>query len=88
VSADAAAASAADERFERAVLLYVLDIHPAYLTVAELVRALDARHAGDGHGAAAVELAVTRLTDFGLLHHSGGLVSPTIAAVRFSQLLA
>lgn len=77
-----------DERIERAALLYVLAVHPTCITVAELTRALESREEDSADfQATSVEPAVARLIDFGLLHRSGGLLFPTLAAVRLNQLL-
>jgi hypothetical protein len=74
-----------DAATESAVLVRVLDLHPAQLTLAELVRDV----AGESAAFAerdAVERAVYELAGAGLLHHRGQFVLPTRAALRFSQL--
>lgn len=76
---------AEDAATESAVLLRVLDLHPAQLTLPELIRDVG------GEGAEfrqrdAIERATRELTGAGLLHRQGEFVLPTRAALRFSQL--
>jgi len=75
-----------DEDFESAVLRQLLDLHPTRLTVSELTREL-----GDDRGGFAerdaLERAIRDLAAVGLLHRSEGFVTPTRAALRFSDLL-
>lgn len=71
---------------ESAVLQRVLDLHPVLLTLAELIRELG----GESPGFArrdAIERAVRDLAGAGLLHSQGAFVTPTRAALRFSELL-
>lgn len=75
-----------DEGVESAVLRQLLDLHPTHLTLAELVREIG----GDRGGFAerdAIERAVRDLAAVGLLHQSDEFVTPTRAALRFSELL-
>jgi len=77
---------AEDEGVESAVLRQLLDLHPTRLTFVELVREIG----GDGSGFAerdAIERAVRDLAAVGLLHQSDEFVTPTRAALRFSELL-
>lgn len=77
---------AEDESVESAVLRQLLDLHPTRLTAAELLRELG----GDRGGFAerdAVERAVRELGAVGLLHQGDGFVTPTRAALRFSELM-
>jgi hypothetical protein len=77
---------AADDATESAVLQQVLALHPAQVTVAELVREVG----GESPGFAerdAIERAVRDLTGVGLLHDRDAFVLPTRAALRFSELL-
>jgi hypothetical protein len=77
---------AEDEGVESAVLRQLLDLHPTHLTLAELVREIG----GDRGGFAerdAIERAVRDLAAVGLLHQSDEFVTPTRAALRFSELL-
>lgn len=77
---------AEDVDVESAVLRQLLDLHPARLTVAELMREVG----GDRGGFAehdAVERAVRELAAVGLLHRGDEFVTPTRAALRFSELL-
>jgi hypothetical protein len=71
-----------DAAIESALLQLVLELHPASLTLAELVREM-----GEEAGRDAVERAVHDLVAAGLLHHSDAFVRPTRAALRFDQLL-
>lgn len=78
--------AAEDAATESAVLQQVLDLHPAQVTVAELVREV----AGERLGFAerdAVERAIRDLAGVGLLHHHDAFVVPTRAALRFNELL-
>jgi hypothetical protein len=75
-----------DAATESAVLQQVLAFHPAHATLSEVVREI----AGESPGFAerdAVERAVRDLVGTGLLHSHGGFVTPTRAALRFSELL-
>jgi hypothetical protein len=76
-----------DARLEAVVLQRVLDLHPARITVAELVRDLTGAEGGfaarDG-----IERAIEELTRSGLLHPvADGFVAPTRPAVRIGELL-
>lgn len=74
-----------DAAVESAVLHQVLDLHPARVTAAELVREVGGESPSfaerDG-----IERAIRDLTGAGLLHGSEGFVVPTRAAIRFSEL--
>jgi hypothetical protein len=77
---------AEDEGAEAAVLRQLLDLHPTRLTMLELTRELG----GDGGGFAerdAVARAVRELVAVGLLHQGEQFVTPSRAALRFSELL-
>lgn len=77
---------AEDEGVESAVLRHLLDLHPTRLTLAELVREI--RGGRDGFAELdAIERAVRDLAAVGLLHQSDEFVTPTRAALRFSELL-
>jgi len=74
-----------DAKYERAVLMAVLETHPTQITEAELVR----EYAGDSEDFAthdAFGRAVRDLVGVGLLHRSGDFVLPTRAAVRIKEL--
>lgn len=75
-----------DRANESAVLQHVLALHPAAITLEELIRELgpepDAFAQRD-----AIERAVRDLIGSGLLHRSDSLVLPSRAALRFDQLL-
>lgn len=71
---------------ESAVLQRVPDVHPARLSVDELIREI-AGEAADFGNRDAIERAVRDLSDVGLLHHRDEFVNPTRAALRFQELL-
>ncbi len=76
-----------DARVESALLQRVLDLHPARVTAAELVRDLAGEDADFG-ARDAVERAIRELIGAGLLHRADdGLVTPTRAALHFGELL-
>jgi hypothetical protein len=75
-----------DVATESAVLQQVLDLHPASLTLAELVREMGGEQRRPGERET-IERAVRDLAAAGLLHHSDDFVRPTRAALRFEQLL-
>jgi len=82
---DSASPAEADRKIEATVLAFLLDEHPNQLTVPEVSWALNAGAeefaAGD-----AVERAVRELVGAGLLHHDGGYVMPTRAALYCHRL--
>jgi len=74
-----------DDMFQHGVLGHVLAVHPAQLTLPELIREMvngeiDFRHR-DG-----IERAVRDLAGVGLLHREGDSIRPTRAALRFNHL--
>jgi hypothetical protein len=71
---------------ESAVLQRVIDVHPARLTEAELIRELIGEHAEFGDQDA-VERAVRDLAGVGLIHTAEEFVTPTRAALRFEELI-
>lgn len=75
-----------DQRVEGLVLTQALVLHPAQLTILELARQLgvDPEDFGEND---AVERAVRELTNVGLLHCTGRLVTPTLAALRADALI-
>jgi hypothetical protein len=77
---------AEDDAVEAAVLRQVLDIHPTRLTATELLREICGERP-DFAERDAVERAVRDLTAAGLLHGGEEFVTPTRAALRFSELL-
>jgi hypothetical protein len=77
---------AADAVIESAVLQRLLDLHPAQLTLAELVRDVGGESAGFAERDA-VERAVRELSGAGLVHRGEPFVVPTRAALRFSELV-
>jgi len=74
-----------DAQAQRVVLAFVLQEHPAQLTIPELCRALYA-HPGDFASDDAVERAIRDLDGAGLLSCRGGVVVPTRAALCFDGL--
>jgi hypothetical protein len=72
-------------RDQGVVLIQVLALHPAHLTVSELVREITAG-APDFDAEDRYSRAVDDLCGAGLLHLSAGLVSPTRAALVFNNL--
>ena len=74
-----------DAQDQRVVLSFVLDEHPAALTIPEVCRALYA-HPGDFASDDAVERAIRDLDGAGLLSCEGGVVRPTRAALCFARL--
>ncbi len=75
-----------DRGTENAVLQRVLEVHPAQLTVAELVRELAGEDAEFAERDA-IERAVRDLAGVGLLHRNDDFLMPTRAALRYSELL-
>jgi hypothetical protein len=82
-----------DRRTRHSVLIAVIDLHPAQVTVSELVRQLSA--APDDFGERdAIEQAVFDLAGLGLLHHHDfrnrpdAFVTPTQAALCAYELLS
>jgi len=74
-----------DAKYERAVLMAVLETHPTQVTEAELIR----EYAGDPADFATCDAfgrAVRDLVGVGLLHRNGDFVLPTRAAVRVKEL--
>lgn len=76
---------AQDIQDQGVVLGFVLDEHPALLTIPELCRALYA-HPGDFTSDDAVERAIRELDGAALLSCEGGVVRPTRAALCFARL--
>ncbi len=77
---------AQDIRDQAVALTFVLTLHPKHLTIPQLARALyeDRRRFKRPD---AVERAVRDLVGVGLAQIDGGLVKPTVAAVRFLALI-
>lgn len=77
--------AAQDAQAEHVVLAFLLDEHPATLTIPEVSRALNA--VPDSFSTFdAVERAVVQLVGAGLLHCKDGFVLPTRAALYFERL--
>jgi len=77
--------AAQDAQAEHVVLMFLLDEHPATLTVPEVSRALNTRP-GSFATFDAVERAVVELVGAGLLHCKDGFVLPTHAALYCERL--
>jgi len=75
-----------DESTAAAVLQQLLDLYPARLTLDELRREFGC-DPDDFAELDAVERAVHDLHTAGLLHRGDGFVTPSRAAVRFSELM-
>jgi hypothetical protein len=75
-----------DRKHRRAVLSYVLDLHPTHLRVVELVLEITAGRDEEFEDSDAIERAVRDLTGAGLLHCPNGIVMPTHAALCFAEL--
>jgi hypothetical protein len=75
-----------DVAIEAAVLTQLLALHPAQLSLDELLREL-ASDPGDFAERDSVGRAVRDLAAAGLLHRNGELLAPSRAALRLDQLL-
>jgi hypothetical protein len=77
-----------DEREQAAILRQVLELHPATLTMDELVREMTGGGTRDFSEFDAIQRGVRELAGTGLLHRPGEdeMVHPTRAAVRHSEL--
>lgn len=78
--------AAQDTKAERVVLMFVLDEHPAQLTIPELSLALNRTCPESFATYDAVERAVRELVGAGLLHCNGGYVLPTRAVLYYERL--
>ncbi|HVQ58783.1 MAG TPA: hypothetical protein VMS60_07735 [Solirubrobacterales bacterium] len=77
--------AARDRRDQAVVLTHVLALHPAHLSVAELVGEMIAG-AAEFEPRDRYERAIHDLAAAGLLHVQAGLVTPTRAALVFNSL--
>ena len=75
-----------DMTMESAVLQRVVAVHPARLTMPELIRELAGEEADFG-SRDAVERAARDLSGVGLVHIADDFVTPTYAALRYTELL-
>jgi uncharacterized protein with von Willebrand factor type A (vWA) domain len=73
-----------DEAVESAVMRQLLDLHPTQLTLEELRRELGDQRFSERDS---LERAVRDLAAAGLLHRGGEFITPSRAALRFSELL-
>jgi hypothetical protein len=74
-----------NDRTEQAVLSLLVHIHPAQLSIDELVRSMTDRY--DEFGSRdRIEIAVRGLEGAGLVHKHGAFVFATRAAVRSDEL--
>ncbi len=76
---------ARDLQDQSVVLSHVLELHPAHLTIPELVREITAGSESFREGDN-VECAIRDLTGAGLLRCPGGVVALTRAALHFDRL--
>ncbi len=83
---DIRSAAEDDRLIERVVLQQVLDLHPAQVSVEELIREI-AADPGEFAERDAIERAVRDLSRTGLLHRNGEFVFPTRASLHFDELL-
>lgn len=74
-----------DEIVLRAVLLHVLDNHPAQITTAELTREIASTRPGFAERDQ-LQRAIRDLQHYGLIQINNGAVSPTRAAQHFARL--
>jgi hypothetical protein len=77
--------AAQDAKDQRVVLAFLLEQHPAKITISEVARTLYA-DAADFKSDDAVERAVRELVGVELLYCRGRLVRPTRAALHFARL--
>ncbi|HEU5106422.1 MAG TPA: hypothetical protein VFU11_11355 [Solirubrobacterales bacterium] len=77
--------AAEDTRDQAAVLRHVLDLHPATLTLDELMREM-VGVSPSGCGEDGIRRAVRDLAAVGLLHQEGRRVIPTRSALVFHDL--
>ncbi|HEX3734965.1 MAG TPA: hypothetical protein VHU86_07385 [Solirubrobacterales bacterium] len=75
-----------DTRTESAVLAFVLEEHPAHLTIPELSLAINRQEILSLACDDAVERAIRELVGAGLLHCQGAFVLPSRAALYFERL--
>ncbi|HEX5983700.1 MAG TPA: hypothetical protein VFY69_05770 [Solirubrobacterales bacterium] len=75
-----------DDRTEAAILGLLLEEHPTQLTFAELTRMMVGANP-DYEGTDAIERGVRDLAGAGLLHRDVDTIRPTVAALRFHDLL-
>jgi hypothetical protein len=73
-----------DEKYERAVFVHVLAVHPITLLLSDLIRELS--DPDDFAERDAIERAVRDLVKGGLLFRCEGAVLPTRAALYLSEL--
>jgi hypothetical protein len=83
---DSRGAEPTDAKVEATVLRELLALHPAQVTVEELVRDV-AADPDEFAERDAIERAVRDLARAGLLHRSGEFAIPSRAALRFDELL-
>ncbi|HEX6688495.1 MAG TPA: hypothetical protein VF085_07500 [Solirubrobacterales bacterium] len=83
VAMTSGACSLDDEQLEHAVLMEIIQLHPANPTLDELHLALSSRVGLERH---AVEDSLWALRRFGLVRENGDVLEPTLAAVHASEL--
>jgi hypothetical protein len=75
-----------DEVVQAALVRRLLELHPARLTAAELLREMAGEHASFAESDA-IERALGDLEGAGLLHRGDDFVTPSRAALHLSELL-
>lgn len=75
-----------DAAVESGVLGFVIQEHPALMTVPELELAMNGQRNEEFSRKDEVERAIRELVGTGLLHIAGGLVVPSRAAIHCSTL--
>jgi len=75
-----------DDAVQAALVRQLLELHPAQMTAAELLREVAGERAGFAESDA-VERALRDLEGAGLLHRGDEFVTPTRSALRLSELL-
>ena len=84
--ADYRRSAGSDEQVEATVLRQLLLLHPAQVTLEELITDV-AADPDEFAERDAIERAVRDLARVGLLHRNGEFAVPSRAALRFSELL-
>jgi hypothetical protein len=83
---DSTGTAAEDARVEAAALQRLLELHPTQVSIEELTRELGADPKAFEQRDS-IERALRELVGSGLAHRNGDFVFPSLAALRFSELL-
>lgn len=73
-------------RIEVGLLVEIFDAHPQHLTAAELLGRMEAADPSNRDEEGAVERALGRLQQAGLVSEANGAIIPTPAALHFDEL--